>query len=139
MNWGEYMINSRFGHLAAVASLVLMVLVPARAADEQPGVLWESTSQTVMEGSQMQMPAQTMKFCAAREWTRPPAGGDKNCTNSNFKIEGSKVTWTVQCTGSMAMTGVGEITFSGADSYSGQIKFTSDEMNMTIKLSGRKI
>ena len=84
-----------------------MVLIPARAAGEQPGVLWESTSQTVMEGVPIQMPAQTMKFCAAREWKQPPAGG--------------------------------EITFSGADSYSGQIKFTSDEMKMTIKLTGRKI
>ena len=78
------MINSRCGRLAAAASLVLMVLVPARAADEQP-----------MEGVPIQMPAQTMNFCAAREWTQPPAGGEKNCTNSNLTIEGSKATWTV--------------------------------------------
>ena len=124
----------------AAAALILLFPVPAWAADEPPGVLWETTSQTEMEGMPMKMPAQTLKLCTAKEWTRPPAGGDRDCTTSNFKVVGSKATWTVQCTGEMKMSGVGEMTFSGADSYTGTVKFASDEgMNMTVKISGRKV
>jgi hypothetical protein len=58
---------------------------------------------------------------------------------SNFRKIGPKATWTVQCTGEMAMSGVGEMTFEGTDSYTGTIKFTSNEMAMTVNLSGQKI
>ena len=36
------------------------------------------------------------------------------------------------------MTGTGEMTFDGNDSYTGTIKFASEQMKMTVKLSGRK-
>jgi hypothetical protein len=133
------MMTSWTGRLAAAASLVLLALTPARAADEPPGILWETTSQMVMEGMPMAMPARKLKICAAKEWTRPPPGGDDNCTNSNFQRTDSKVTWTVQCTGEMEMTGVGEMTFEGSDAYSGTIKFEAEGMSMTTKLSGKKI
>lgn len=125
--------------LAAVASLLSLIVTPGWAADDSPGVLWETTSQSVMEGMPMQMPAQTSKACTAKTWTRPPPGGDRSCTSSNFQRVGSKATWTTQCTGEMPMTGAGEITFQGEDSYSGQIKFTSAAMKMTVRLSGKKL
>jgi len=126
--------------LALVLPILLFVFVaPAPAAEDQPGVLWETTSQPVMEGMPMQMPAQTTKTCTAKEWTQPPAGGDKSCTTSNFKKVGPKATWTVQCTGQMPMSGTGEMTFSGDDSYTGAVKLTSAQANMTVKLSGKKL
>jgi hypothetical protein len=132
------MILSWPSRLMAAASLLVFCLASARAAD-QAGVLWETTSRTVMEGMPMNMPPQTQKMCAAREWTRPPAGGDPNCTSSNFKKVGPKATWTVQCTGQMPMTGAGEILFDGTDSYTGTVKFTADRMKMTVNLTGRKL
>lgn len=133
------MISLFSGRLAVAASLVLLALVPALADDEPPGVLWQTTSQTVMEGMPMQMPVQTMKICAPRVWTRPPAGGDKSCKTSNFKVVGPKASWTVECTGEMAMSGVGEMTFSGTDSYTGTVKFNAQGMSMSVKLTGKKI
>jgi uncharacterized protein DUF3617 len=130
------MLKTLSGRMAAAASLVLLALTPVRAANE--GDLWETTSQMVMEGMPMQMPAQTQKICATREWTRPPASPDRSCRTSNFSKVGPKATWTVECTGQMKMTGVGEMTFSGTDSYTGSVKYTGDGMNMTVKLSGRK-
>lgn len=135
---GERMNIALTGRLAAAASLVLLALAPARA-DDPPGILWETTSQMVMEGMPMAMPARKLKLCAAKEWTRPPPGGDDNCTTSDFQRAGSKVSWTVQCTGEMEMTGVGEMTFEGSDAYSGTIKFEAEGMSMTTKLSGKKI
>ena len=120
-------------------SLLALALTSARAADEPPGILWETTSQPVMEGTPVAMPAQSQQYCAAREWTRPPAGGDPSCTSSNFRRVGAKATWNVQCTGRMAMTGSGELTFADDGSYAGQIRFTGGQMPMTVKLTGKKI
>ncbi|MGE0031303.1 MAG: DUF3617 domain-containing protein [Steroidobacteraceae bacterium] len=127
--------------VASAASVLLLVLAPARAAEE-PGILWETTSQSVMEmqGNPMQMPPQTSRMCAAQEWKQPPAGGGQECVTTNFIVVGNKATWAVQCSGQMTMTGTGEMTFSG-DSYTGLIKFLVAEMgmNMTVRLSGRKV
>jgi hypothetical protein len=133
------MITALTGRLAAAASLVfLLVLSPARAADP-PGVLWETTSQMAMAGMPMQMPAQTLKVCSAKTWTKPPPGGDKSCVASDYKMVGNKATWKIQCSGQMPMQGTGELTFEGADSYTGAIQATSQGTNMTIKLAGKKV
>jgi hypothetical protein len=133
------MTKQRFGALAVAIGVSCLVVAGARATDEPAGILWETTSRSEMEGMPFKMPAQTLKVCAAKEWTRPPAGGDKNCKTSDYQVVGSKATWTVQCTGEMDMTGAGEMTFEGTDSYTGIVKLTGDGMTMNIKLSGRKI
>ena len=133
------MITALTGRLAAAASLVfLLVLSPARAADPS-GALWETTSQMAMAGMPTQMPAQTQRVCSAKKWTKPPPGGDTSCVASDYKMVGNKATWTMQCGGQMPMQGKGEINFEGSDSYTGTIQATSQGMNMTIKLSGKKV
>lgn len=126
------------GRLLAASSVCLLTLTFAHA-DDPPGVLWETTSQMVMEGMPMAMPPRTIKVCTAKEWNKPPPGGDPSCVTSNFQREGNKTTWTVECKGEMPMQGTGEITFDGSDSYTGAIKATAQGMAMTIKLSGKKI
>jgi hypothetical protein len=93
----------------------------------------------VMEGMPMTMPPSTVKVCTAREWTKPPPGGDSSCVNTNFRRVGNKASWTTQCSGQMPMSGTGEISFEGEDSYTGVIKATAEGVNMTINLSGRKV
>jgi uncharacterized protein DUF3617 len=119
--------------VAALSALGLGALASAQAAK---GDLWEVTSQPSMEGMPMRLPSSTAKVCSAKEWREPP-NGQKNCKSTNMKIDGTKVTWDVQCTGP-AMTGHGEITREGATAYSGSIKMSSDQGNMTIMLSGKK-
>jgi Protein of unknown function (DUF3617) len=126
------------GRLLAASSVFLLTLTFARA-DDPPGVLWETTSQMVMEGMPMAMPPQTVKVCTAKEWRKPPPGGDPTCVHSNFQRDGNKATWSMQCSGEMPMQGTGEITFDGSDSYTGVIKATAQGMAMTIKLSGKKL
>ena len=133
------MITALTGRLAAGASLVfLLVPLPAHAA-EPPGVLWETTSHMSMPGMPMPMAPQTQKVCSPKTWTKPPPGGDKSCVASDYKMVGNKATWTMQCSGQMPMQGTGEMTFEGSDSYTGTIQATTQGMNMTIKLSGRKV
>lgn len=112
---------------------------PAPAAPT--GDLWETTSQMTMEGMPMALPAQKSKVCTPKVWKAPPGGADerRKCRNSDFKLDGNKATWTTTCAGPPAMTGQGEITRESAEAYSGLIKFTSAEGQMTVKLSGRRL
>jgi hypothetical protein len=132
------MILSSIGRLLAAMAVVLLVVGSARA-EEPAGVLWETTSQTVMEGMPTAMPPIKAKACTAKEWTQPPPGGDESCVTSDFQRVGDKATWKMKCSGRMEMTGTGELNFEGTDSYTGQIKAAAQGMPMTIKLSGKKI
>ena len=120
---------------------LVMALVFLPVAAEEPakvmGDLWEVTTQMSMEGAPMALPTQKSKRCVAKD--QPPVAADDQhkCTNSDFKTEGSKVTWKTVCEGSM--TGEGEITYSDAANYTGTLKFTSPHGNMTAKLTGKKL
>jgi len=127
------------GRLAAAAALFLCLVLSSALAADPPGVLWETTSQMAMAGMPMQLPSQTQKVCSAKTWTKPPPGGDKSCVTSDYKMVGSKATWKMQCSGQMPMQGTGEMNFEGADAYTGTVLATSQGMNMTIKLAGKKV
>lgn len=133
------MLHAWSGRLAAAA--LMSILAAVAVAVERPGNLWQSTSQMSMDGVPMPpMPAQTMQLCTAKVWTRPPPPPPgQTCEVSNFQREGDKVSWDTQCTGEMAMTGHGEITFTSDDAYTGTISFTAEGMTMTVNLSGTKI
>ena len=123
------------------ATLLLLGLLPVLMADTPPrGDLWEVNSKMSMEGLPMEMPAQTTKFCAAKDWTKPPGGDNprQKCQRSEYTITGNKITWTESCE-SPPMTGKGEITRQGNDAYTGVIKYASAQGNMSIKLTGNMI
>ncbi|MGH8135036.1 MAG: DUF3617 domain-containing protein [Steroidobacteraceae bacterium] len=126
------------GRLAAAASLVLLSLAPA-GAEDPPGILWDTSSQMVMEGMPFTMPPNKLKLCLARVWTQPPPGGDQSCVNTNFQRSPTKATWDMTCTGERPMTGKGEMTFDAEGNYAGSINATSEGMTITIRLSGTKV
>ena len=87
------------------------------------------------------MPAYTAKYCSKEEWTQPPQtsqDSSQNCHHTSFEQTPSKITWTMTCD-NPPMTGNGEITFNGTDSYSGFVNMQAEQMNMTINLTGKKI
>ena len=125
---------------SALFASVLLGSLPV-LADEPPGDLWEVTSQMEMEGMPFKMPARPLKICVAKSAQEPPgsANDERGCTNSAMMRAGNKVTWTSSCSGPPAMTGQGEITYEGTDSYTGTIRYITDEGNMIINLTGKKI
>ncbi len=133
------MLRHRSGRLLAAISL--SILTTAAVSDERPGNLWKTTSQTVIPGMPFNPPPNNMELCTAKEWTQPPPPPEgQSCTVSNFQREGdNKVSWDTQCTGQMDMTGHGEVTFVGEDSYTGTITMSAEGMTVTVNLSGTKI
>jgi len=132
------MLKSWSGRLLAASSVLLIAYAPARA--DAPGVLWQSTSQVIMQGMPFSPRPNTVKFCAAQNSSQPPPSPPgQTCTTSNTHRDGNKVTWDTQCTGEMDMTGHGEITYDGTDKYDGEINMTAEGVTMTIKLSGVKL
>jgi hypothetical protein len=118
-------------------------LIASASGGEQPakakGVLWQVTSQMVMAGMPMSMPASTHQVCSAEDANAAPPSGDDKCVSSNYKRTGNKATWAVSCAGDMNMKGEGQIEFQGDDSYAGEIKLAGGPAAMTIKISGKKL
>ena len=123
------------------AAVLVLCLPPVLMADPPAkGDLWKVSSKMSMEGMPMELPAQTATYCAAKEWTKPPAGDNprQKCKRADYRMSGGKISWTESCE-SPPMTGKGEITRQGNDAYAGVIQYSSAQGNMTIKLSGHKI
>ena len=124
------------------AAAIMFVPVSAQSDATTPiGALWEVTSQMSMEGMDMKMPARKMKVCTPVNWTAPPGSNneEQGCVNSDYLRVEDTVTWTSTCTGAQAMSGQGEIKFTGDDAYTGAINYASDEGAIVIKLDGHRI
>ena len=128
------------GRLLAAAVWLLLPLSMS-AEESQPGDLWEVTSKMSMQGMPYDMPATTLKVCAVKNVVEPPGStnDERGCVNSEMKKVDNKVTFKSVCAGPPAMTGEGEITFEGTDSYTGTIKYVIEGGSMTINLTGKKI
>ena len=113
----------------------LAVSVVTAQSPMRPGN-WESTMQMQMPG--MAMPAMKNTKCVTAEQLKDPVqalpSAAPGCTMSNYKNEGSKVTWAMAC---KDMSGTGEITFKG-DVYEGQMNVTQPH-EMVMKMSGKRL
>jgi hypothetical protein len=131
--------------LVAVSLCVLFAsfISDPRADDSAaPGDLWEIVSKMSMEGMNFSMPAQHMKVCAAKNWTQPPGGdnAERGCTSSGMlhdPNDSNVITWNSVCAD--GMTGTGRIVRTGDDAYEGEIRYTSDNGNVLIKLQGQRV
>ena len=110
------------------------------ASTGKTGELWEVTSQLSMEGMPMRMPSQKNTICAQKNWKEPPGAQNpqQECQISDMQTVGSKTTWKMKCTSPDA-TGEGEITRTSPTAYAGNIKMTSADGTINIKLSGQKV
>jgi hypothetical protein len=94
----------------------------------------------------MKMPAMKSIQCITKEQADDPNQSvpkgqqDKNsdCKVSDYKVVGSKVTWTMTCTGETAMTATGEMTYA-TDTYVGWTKMKMADTEMTMKYTGKRL
>ena len=129
------------GHWATTTSVVCFALASAAAHAQEKGILWEQSSEAEIPGMTMKVPPITMQHCMKEDWaSAPEAAGDpsQQCRNTGFKREGNKLSWAVVCE-NPPMTGAGELTFSGADSYTGAVQFKTADKSIRVNLTGKKI
>ena len=131
---------------AAVAILVAAFAADAYAQHPMRPGRWDVTVQMEMPGMPMAMPAMKTTQCVTQaQLDAPdkglPTGPTKNpndCKMSDYKVAGDTVSWKIACTGQQAMSGSGEMRFTG-DSYEGLMKMTMDQQQMTMKYTGKRI
>ncbi len=127
--------------LGAAATVAIAAQNPMRPGN------WETTMKMEMPGmpAGAGMPEMKSSRCVtAAQLAKDPAtglpsgaAGQKDCTHSDYKATGNVVSWKMACTGQMAMTGSGELTFKG-DSYEGAIKMSMPQGEMTMRMAGKR-
>jgi hypothetical protein len=131
---------NRVNLLFLPAAAGTLMALSAGAAGPIPGDLWENTTQMAMPGMGMAMPARTQQSCLAKNSNEPPVSApDKNCEMYDVSSSGSTTRWKMRCTGQQAMSGEGEITYQGRESYNGSMTMSMDGQTMNMKMSGKRI
>ncbi|WP_257386692.1 DUF3617 domain-containing protein, partial [Tahibacter caeni] len=125
----------RFRRLVAAA---LACAAFAAAAAPDSGDRYRVTMTMRMAG--MSMPGTTTEVCTARAQavSEQAIPKDKNCEVQNFRIQGSKASYHIVCTGKNAMTGDGEME-TLADGYRGSVKAQVEGQQMTMSYEGKRI
>lgn len=136
---------SRAAAVAGLLSLATFVSVSAQPIPMRPGN-WEVTAQMAMGATQM--PPMTSARCITEAELKQseksgmpggiPGGPQGNCTVSDYKVNGSTVSWKMACSGQMAMTGEAQMQFKG-DTYTGTMSMTMAQGSMTMNMSGKRL
>lgn len=130
----------------SVCAVVLSVLLPAAvfaAEGMRPG-MWETTTTMDMPGMPMKMAPTTVKHCYTAEEVKDQKkviSSNKDCTVTDVKRSGNKVTWKMKCTGQNPGTFSGETVFSG-DSYVSTMQRESQGgqgMSVNMKVEGKRV
>jgi len=115
----------------AVCSLPALAFA---ASPAKPGK-WEMTMHTEMTGMPMKMPPHTFTYCLTKEDAEnperlaPEQRKNSDCKRTDLKIDGSTVSWKVEC--KSGTHGEGKVTYH-SDSYDGSMHMTmpnGGEMN----------
>jgi hypothetical protein len=136
-NQGEKIVKK------TIVTLLCILLVPAisNAANSIREGLWELSSQVEMPGMPMKIPPTVIKHCYTKEQVKDQKtviNRDKNCTVTDLKTSGNKVSWAMKCTGKNAATMSGETVF-GSDSYASVMHMKTEGHNMTTKVKGKRL
>ena len=129
----------------AVTSVIVFAQQPRRDGN------WEIKMEMAMEGMPQGMPPITTTQCVTKEEAEDPRkmipqgpgrGNAGDCKVSDYKYVGNKATWSMSCTGQMAMTGTAEVVY-GTDSYTGTMTMNTSRggkpQTTTLKYNAKRL
>ena len=135
-------------------SVIALAMLATAAIIAQPRMRpgqWEVSMQMAMPNmpAGFQMPVQTMTSCITPEQANDPAnaaprqggrgrGGKDDCKMTDQKVTGNTITYSMTCTSPEKMTATGEMTFTGDDSYTNNLKLAMAQGEMTMKMTGKR-
>ncbi|MHB8122959.1 MAG: DUF3617 domain-containing protein [Desulfuromonadaceae bacterium] len=111
------------------------------AADTMRDGYWELVTTVDMPGMPMSIPPTKMKYCYTKEDVKDQKKSistDKNCTVTDLKQSGNKVTWKMKCTGKNAGDFSGETVYK-RDSYDSTMKMKSQGQTMNMRVKARRL
>lgn len=125
-----------------VAILTALVLPAAVfAADTMRDGYWELITTMEMPGMPMKMAPTRTKHCYSKEDVKDQKKTittDKNCTVTDLKQSGNKVTWKMKCSGKNGGDFSGETVFK-TEAYDSTMKMQSQGMTMNMKVNARRV
>ena len=135
--------NTKQGLAVVTVAVATLLLSAPPAAAQGSDDLYDVTVKMEMAGMPMVMPPMSQRVCVRK------GGNDnefvpkqENCSVSDARRSGNKLTFRMVCTGRNAMTGAGDFTFA-ADAYSGQIrmkgKMEGQDIEMTQTIAGKRV
>ena len=137
--------------IATVVGAVLALSIAAFAQNVRRDGKWEIKMEMEMPGLPAGMPPMTTEQCITPEEANdpqkmaPPMGrgrggrGGGNCTVSDYKVDGNKVTYSMKCDGREPMSGTGEFLYA-ADSYTGVMTMDmGGRGTMKMKSNGKRL
>jgi hypothetical protein len=111
------------------------------AADTMREGYWELITVMDMPGMPVKMAPTKVKHCYTKEDVKDQKktiSTDKNCTVTDLKQTGNKVTWKMKCTGKNAGTFSGETVYKG-DAYDSTMKMQSQGQTMNMKVNAKRL
>jgi hypothetical protein len=111
------------------------------AADTMREGYWELITVMDMPGMPVKMAPTKVKHCYTKEDVKDQKktiSTDKNCTVTDLKQTGNKVTWKMKCTGKNAGTFSGETVYKG-DAYDSTMKMQSQGQTMNMKVTAKRL
>jgi len=126
-----------------IVALLFALILPAAsfANDTMREGYWEITTSMVIPGMPMEMPATKIKHCYTKEDLKDQKSvitSDKNCTVTDVKQSGNKITWKMKCTGENAGTFIGETVYKG-DAYDSAMTVQTQGQTMDMKVKGTRL
>jgi hypothetical protein len=125
-----------------IAILFALALAATSFADDtMRDGYWELITTMEMPGMPMQMPPTTIKHCYTKEDVKDQKktiSTDKNCTVTDLKQSGNKVTWKMKCTGKNAGDFSGETVYKG-DAYDSTMKMESQGQTINMKVKAKRL
>lgn len=127
------------GFLQGILMVASLWMAASAQADVNPGQ-WQWSMTMSMQGMDVAMPPQTFDSCITKENLVPKDQEEnKNCTVVENSIDGGNVHWIIECNSDAgAARSEGNITYMG-DTAAGEINSSAMGMNMTAKVTGKRV
>ncbi|MCY7386875.1 MAG: DUF3617 domain-containing protein [Burkholderiales bacterium] len=130
-----------------IAATAVFSFATSALAQEMPGGLWEIKTKMDMPGLPPEVAAQmgnrTMTHCVKpgeRKWSEqrnPNDRGDKNCEQTDMKVDGNKVSWKMTCKD--GTSGEGTVAHNGKDAYKMDMTMNMKQGSMKMQTEGKRI
>jgi hypothetical protein len=102
---------------------------------------WEMITSMDLPGSPVKMAPTSMKHCFTKEDVKDQKKSittDRNCTVSDLKQSGNKVTWKMKCTGKSAGVFNGETVYK-SDSFDTAMRMETQGQTMNMKIRAKRL